>query len=212
MPPHRVLGARLSSCTNLSGPCEDPGQSHAQETRGLSTHRLFVYPHGYTYVFVCVSVCASVSLISYASFSCLYVSLCMFICVCFCVSMCLWVYLCHCGWCISLCVYLSENAFLCVYLCPCTVVGASLRLTLRRRGLLVHVDMPVTRLDQWYPVERFLVVGFIPPTKHHHTALRLASIERRERGDPWRTVTTSLSESFASPPIKALTRSPSTDA
>ena len=150
---------------------------------------------------VCVSVCASVSLTSYA---CFYASSCVFPCVCVC--------LCHCGWCLCLCDYLSDNAFVCVCLCPYTVVGASLGLTLRGRGLPIHVDTPVARLDQWYPVERSLVVGFIHPTKHHHTALRLASVKRRQWGNPWRMVRTSLSEIFSSPPIKALTRSSWTDA
>ena len=130
-------------------------------------------------VFVCVSVSACVSLTSYA---CFYVSLCRFICVCLCVSMCLCVCLCHCGWCICLCDCVSENAFVCVCLCPCTVVGASLGLTLRGRGLPVHVYKPVTHLDQWYPVELSLVVAVVHPTKHHHTALPLVSVERSEGG------------------------------
>ena len=143
----------------------------------------------------------------------------MFICVSMYVYMCLLVFsmcvslcLCRCGWCICLCNYLSENAFVCVCLYPRTVLGASLGLTIRGRGLPVHVYMPVIRLNQWYPVECSLVVGFIHPTKHHHTALRLASIERRQRGDPWRMVKSALSESFASPPIKVLIRSSLVDA
>ena len=87
--------------------------------------------------------------------------------------------------------------------------GASLGLTLRGRGLPVHVDRPVTHLDQRYPVEHSLVVGFIHPTKHHHTAFRLAPVERRQWGDPWRMIATAGS---ASPPIKAIIRSSSTDA
>ena len=118
-------------------------------------------------VFVCVSVCACVSLTSYA---CLYVSLCMFICVCLCVFICLCVCLCRFGWCICLCDCVPENAFVCVCLCPCTVAGASLGLTLRGRGLPVHVYTPVARFNQWYPVGHSLVVGFIHPTKYHHTA------------------------------------------
>ena len=94
----------------------------------------------FVYVSVCVSVCACVSLTSYA---CLYMSLCMFICVCLCVSMCLCVCLCHWRWCIFLCDCMSENVFVCVCLCPCTVAGASLGLTLRGRGLPVHVYTPV---------------------------------------------------------------------
>ena len=154
-------------------------------------------------------MCAFVSLTSYA---CLYVSLCMFICVCLCVFICLCVCLCRFGWCICLCDCVPENAFVCVCLCPCTVAGASLGLTLRGRCLPVHVYTPVTRVDQWYPVEHSLVGGFIHPTKHHHTAFCPAGIERREGGHPWWTVTTALSESCAGPPIKALIRSRCTDA
>ena len=130
-------------------------------------------------VFVCVSVSACVSLTSYA---CLYVSLCMFFCVCLCVSMCLCVCLCHCGWCICLCDCVSENAFVCFCLCPCTVAGASLGLTLRGRGLPVHVYTPVTRMDQWYSVEHSLIVDSVHPSKHHHTAFRPACVERRGGG------------------------------
>ena len=104
---------------------------------------LFVYV--FVCVFLCVSVCACVSITSSA---CFYVSLFMFICVCLCVSMCLCVSLCCCGWCICLCDCVSENAFVCVCLCPCTIEGPSLGLTLRGRGLSVHVYTPVARLDQ----------------------------------------------------------------
>ena len=126
-------------------------------------------------VFLCVSVCAFVSPTNYA---CLYVSLCRFICVYSCVSMCLCVCLCRCGLCICLCDYMSENAFVCVCLCPRTVVETSLGLTLRGRGLPVHVYNPDTCLDQWYPVELSLVVAIVHPTKHHHTAFPLVSVER----------------------------------
>ena len=103
---------------------------------------------------------------------CLYVSACVFPCVC--------VSVCHCGWYICLCDCVSENAFVCVYLCPCTVAGASLELTLRGRGLPVHVYNPVARLDQWYPVELSLIAAVVHPTKHHLTALPLVSVERGE--------------------------------
>ena len=124
---------------------------------------------------LCIYVCACVSLTSYV---CFYVSLCRFICVCLCVSMCLCICLCHCWWCICLCDCVSENAFVCVCLCPRTVVETSLGLTLRGRGLPVHVYNPVARLDQWYPVELSLVVAIVHPTKHHHTAFPLVSVER----------------------------------
>ena len=163
----------------------------------------------FLYVFACVSVSACVSLTSYA---CLYVSLCLFICVCLCVSMCLCICLCHCWWCICLCDCVSENAFVCVCLCPRTVVETSLGLTLRGRGLPVHVYNPDTCLDQWYPVELSLIAAVVHPTKHHQTALPIVSVERSDRGNPWRTVTIALSESCAGPPIKALIRSPYTDA
>ena len=83
---------------------------------------------------------------------------------------------------VYVCVTVCLRMHLCIYLCPCTVVGASLGLTLRRRGLPVHVYTPVACLDQWYPVEHSLVVGFIHPTKHHHTDFHPACVERREVG------------------------------
>ena len=102
----------------------------------------------------------------------LYVSACLFPCVC--VSVCVveggvYVF-------VTVCLRMH----LCVCLCPCTVVGASLGLTLRWRGLPVHVYTPVTCVDQWYPVELSLVVVVVHPTKHHHTALRPACVERKE--------------------------------
>ena len=131
------------------------------------------------YVCLYMSVCACVSLTSYA---CFHMSLCKFICVCLYFSKCLCVCLCHCGWCIFLCDCVSENAFVCVCLCPCTAVGTSLRLTLRGRGLPVHVYTRVACSDQWYPVEHSLVVEFIHPTKHHHTTFHPACVESREGG------------------------------
>ena len=104
----------------------------------------------------------------------LYVSACVFPCVCVSVSVV--------EDCVCLCDCVSENAFVCVCLCPCTVVGASLGLTLRGRGLPVHVYHPVARLDQWYPVDLSLVVAVVHPTKHHHTALLLVSVERSDGG------------------------------
>ena len=103
----------------------------------------------------------------------------VYLLVCFHVS----VYLSESLWVVySLCDCVSENAFVCVCLCPCTIVGASLGLTLRGRGLPVHVYTPAARLDQRYPVELSLVVAVIHPTKHHHTALPLVSVERSEGG------------------------------
>ena len=138
--------------------------------------------------------------------------LCMFMCICLYASMCLCICLCCCGWCICLCDCVSEDVFVCVCLYPCTVAGASLGLTLRGRGLPVHVYNPVTRFNQWYPFELSRVVAVVHPAKHHHTALLLVSGERSDGGDPWRTVTTAPPESCACPPIKALIRSPRTDA
>ena len=105
----------------------------------------------------------------------LYVSAFMFPSVC--VSVCVivgGVYVC-----VTVCL---KSVFVCVCLCPCTVVGASLGLTLRGRGLPVHVYHPVALWDQWYPVELSLVVAVVHPTKHHHTALLLVSVERSEGG------------------------------
>ena len=82
--------------------------------------------------------------------------------------------------CVCLCDCVSENAFVCVCLCPRTVLGTSLGLTLRGRGLPVHVYNLVSRLDQWYPVELSLVVAIVHPTKHHHTALLPVSVDRNE--------------------------------
>ena len=116
--------------------------------------------------YLCMFICASV-----------YVYMCLLMCfhVSVCLSESLWVVY-------SLCDCVSENAFVCVCLCPCTVVGASLGLTLRGRGLPVHVYTPAARLDQWHPVELSLVVAVVHPTKHHHTALLLVSVERSEGG------------------------------
>ena len=140
----------------------------------------------------------------------------MCLCVCYmsqlCGSVCLCVCVIVCG--VYVCVTVCLRMHLSVCLCPCTVVGASLGLTLRGRGLPVHVYNPVIRFNQWYPVELSLIVAVVHPTKHHHTALLFVSVERSEGGggDPWRTVTAALSESCAGPPIKALIRSPGTDA
>ena len=100
----------------------------------------------------------------------LYVSACMFPSVC--VSVCVIV-----GG-VYVCVTVCLRMHLCVCLCPCTVVGASLGLTLRGTGLPVYVYTPVTCFDQWYPVELSLVVAVVHPTKHHHTAFLLVSVER----------------------------------
>ena len=141
-------------------------------------------------------------------FMCLYVCLYESACVVPCVCVSVYVVVCGAYVCVTVCLRMHLS----VCLCPCTVVGASLGLTLRGRGLPVHVYNPVTRLDQWYPVEHSLIVAVVYPTKHHHTALPLVSVERSDGGDPWRTVTTAPSESCACPPIKALIRSPCTDA
>ena len=77
----------------------------------------------------------------------------------------------------------------------------------QRERLPVHVYSPVARMDQWHPAESYLVVGFIHPTKHHLTAFHL-HVKREERGDPWRTVITALSESCDGPLIKALIKVP----
>ena len=81
----------------------------------------------------------------------------------------------------------------------------------RGRGLPVNVYSPVACFNQWYPVELSLVVVVVHPTKHHHTALLLVSVEKK-RGESWRTVIIALSESCACTPVKALIRTPCTDA
>ena len=85
--------------------------------------------------------------------------------------------------------------------------GSITGLTLRGRGLPVYVYSPVTHLDQWYPVELSLVVAVVHPTKYHHTALLLISVERSEGGGSLEDSKNST-ESCACPPIKALIRSP----
>ena len=51
-----------------------------------------------------------------------------------------------------------------------------------------------------------------PPHQTSPHCLLPCMCREKRGGDPWRTVTTALSESCASPPIKALIRSPYTDA
>ena len=136
-------------------------------------------------VFACVSLCAyaclsvSVCLIGLLVFLCACLYVCMCLLVCLHVSVCLSVSL----WVVYMSVdYVSVSAFVCICLCPCTYVGALLGVTLRRKGLLVHVYTPVTCLGQWYPLELSHVVGFVHTTKHHHTVRPPASVERREKG------------------------------
>ena len=81
----------------------------------------------------------------------------------------------------------------------------------QRERLTSPCVQSTTCFDQWHPVELSLIVAVVHPTKHHHTALPLVSVEKTG-WDPWRTVTTAQSESCACPPTKALIRSPCTDA
>ena len=160
-------------------------------------------------VFVCVSVCACVSLTSYA---CFYVSLCRFICVCLYVSKCLCDCLCRCGWCMS--VWLCVWEYICVCL-PVMSVCISGSITWadpqreRLTGLRVHSSHP---LGSMVPSWALLCSSGGPPhqTSPHCPPAHLC----REKwgGDPWRTVTIALCESCDGPPIKALIRSPCTDA
>ena len=131
------------------------------------------------YVFLCLlcvhmwlSVCTCVSLAGYVYLYVPIVSLHECLCVC----------VCPCGWCVCL-LTVCLGVYLCVCLCLYTHMGASFGITFRGRGLPVHAYLPVASLGHWYPVELSLVVAVVHPTKHHHTALRLASAERRE-GDP----------------------------
>ena len=169
------------SGTDLSGLFKGPGRALVRRPGDyelIGCLHIYLLVCLFVCVFVCVSVSACVSLTSYACLyvSCvgLYVSGCVFPSVC--VSVCVIVG----GLCLCDCV--SENVFVCVCLCPCTVGGASLGLTLRGRGLPVHVHTPVACMDQCYPAECSLVVGFIHSMKHHHTAFRPACVERRDRG------------------------------
>ena len=129
-------------------------------------------------VFVCVSVSACVSLTSYA---CLYLSLCMFLCLlmCFHVSVCLSVSL----WVVYMSVWLCVWGF--IFVCLPVFMYNSRSITWadpQKERLPVHVYTPVTWVDQWYPVEHSLVVGFINPTKYHHTVFHPACVETREWG------------------------------
>ena len=53
---------------------------------------------------------------------------------------------------------------------------------------------------------------FCPPQQTSPHCLSPCMCREKRGGDPWRTVTTALSESCACPPIKALLMSPCTDA
>ena len=70
---------------------------------------------------------------------CIYVFLRLFMCVFICgsvrVLVCLW-----------LVMYVSMCLLVSLHVCLCTAVGASLVVTLRGRGLLVHAYQPVARL------------------------------------------------------------------
>ena len=116
----------------------------------------------FVYVFVCVSNCAFLSLTSYA---CLYVSDCVFPCVS--VSVCVIVS----G--VYVCVTMYLRIHLCVSACVRVQMWGITRADPQRERLLVHMYRPVSHLDQRYSVEHSLLVGFVHPTKHHHTALPL---------------------------------------
>ena len=163
--PHRAVGSALSQLHRPLWTLLKPWSEPWSEGLGIMNPWVVCVS---IYMYMCLYVSLCVSLTSYAYF---YVSLCMFICVCLCASMCLCVSVIVGG--VYVCVTVCLRMHLSVCLCPCTVAGASLELTLRGRGLLVHVYTLVARLDQWCPVERSLVVRFIHPTKHHLTAFRL---------------------------------------
>ena len=96
---------------------------------------------------------------------CLYVSACVFPCAC--VSVCVIV-----GG-VYVCVTMCLRIHLCLSACVRVQMWSITGLTLRGRGLPVHVYTPVSCLDQWYSVKHSLVVRFVHPTNHHHTALSL---------------------------------------
>ena len=180
MLPTLQSGVRSScSCTGLSGPCEGPCSEPWSGGLGrLQTHGWFVY--------LCISVfivCSYVAFFVYLCVSgwlCIFIRACLHLCMNVRVSVCVLVGGVYACW---LCV----RECICVCLCLYTHMGASFGIAFRGRGLPVHAYLPVASLGHWYPVELTLVVAVVHPTKHHHTALRLASAERRE-GDPWRTV------------------------
>ena len=166
------------SCTGLSGPCDGPCSEPWSGGLGwLLTRGWFVYLCVSVFVYVCVHMwlCAC-TCVSLAGYSCLYVPACMFArvpCVCLCHSV--GVYVC--------CLCLGVD--LCVCLCLCTAVGASLVVTLRGRGLLVHAYQPVARLG--------LVPSWVLPCSSggppHQTSLHCPAFcicRERRGGDPWR--------------------------
>ena len=125
-------------------------------------------------VFICVFICGSVCVLV-----CLWLVMHVYLCLLVSLYVCLCVCLCRSGWCVCLLI-VCLVVHLCVCLCPCTDMGASLGVILRGRGLPVHAYLPVASLGHWHPVELSLVVAVVHPTKHHHTALRLVSVERGE--------------------------------
>ena len=126
--PHRAVGAILSQLQiplwTLLGPWSE----------GLG----FMNP-----LVVCISICLCVCLYK-CLYVCLYVSLWVLVCLWLAMNVYMYFSVClHVFACVFACVCVSENVFVCVCLCPCTVGGASLGLTLRGRGLPVHVYTPV---------------------------------------------------------------------
>jgi len=154
-----------ASLDPVMDPVQSPGQEAWSDYEPMGDLCIFVFLC--LCVFICGSVCVLVCLwLVMHLYMCLLVSLYVCLCVCLCRS----------GWCVCrLIVCLVVH--LCVCLCPCTDMGASLGVILRVRGLPVHAYLPVASLGHWYPVELSLVVAVVHSTKHHHTALRLASIE-----------------------------------
>ena len=134
----------------------------------------------------------------------LYVSACVFPCVC--VSVCVLVagvYVC-----VTVCLE-------CICVCLAVSMYSSRSITWadpqreRLTGPCVHSSHP---LQSMVPSRALPGSRIYPPHQTSpHCLLPCMCIEKRW-GDPWRTVKTALSESCAGPPIKALLRSPCTDA
>ena len=140
-------------------------------------------------------------------FMCLYVCLYESACVvpCVCVS----VYVVVCG--VYVCVTVSENAFECLHV------------SMYSSGSITWADPQRERLtcpcvQSSHPLGSMVPSWALPHSSSglpHQTSPHCLSpcmcIEKRGV-DPWRIVTTALSESCDGPPIKALIRSPCTDA
>ena len=136
-----------------------------------------------------------------------YVYMCLL--VCFHLSVCLSVFLCV--------AYMS--VWLCVWECICVCLPVSMKIS----GSITWADLQRERLTSPCVQSSRPLGSMVPSWALPHSSIRPphqtsphcppACICRDKCwGNPWETVTTALSESCACSPIKALIRSPYTDA